>query len=173
MNKYSKIFLSFILIGALTIYVARDVFFLGQQLINKKQQTQNLAQQVNLLFYQQELLEDDAAEYSELQQVIREWQGKLIKSADIDKLLREIRKIGRLNHLQIELFDVSTPEKIEQYNKIAVNISTLGDYNQATHFIDAVADMPWLVAIGNLAFSNSAQNNQLEGEISLDVYTFH
>jgi len=171
MNKKYLHLLSVVIIVFIFAYFLDDSVTLSRNLTAVCQQTQNLKQQSRTLFYQQVLLEEDEMQYLQLKKMVAEWQGKLIKSADINKLLREIKKIGSASHLQFTAFQAGDVVIMDHYTKVPVSITAVGIYTDTANFISQMANLPWLVSIGDLAFTEIKQNNFLTSQINLDLYS--
>lgn len=77
------------------------------------------------------------------------------------------------------------PEKrVIQFNKVPIKVVVVGNYHQLADFISQVANMPYVVSIGNFTLSNENQTgllgetlakqaqdqNLLTAELTLDVY---
>lgn len=71
-----------------------------------------------------------------------------------------------------------------QFNKVPIKVVVVGNYHQLADFISQLANMPWIVAIGNFTISNENQTallgetlakqavtqHLLSAELALDVY---
>lgn len=77
------------------------------------------------------------------------------------------------------------PQKeVIQFNKVPIKVVVVGNYHQLADFISQVANMPYVVSIGNFTLSNENQTgllgetlakqaqeqNLLTAELALDVY---
>jgi type IV pilus assembly protein PilO len=76
------------------------------------------------------------------------------------------------------------PEHLIQFDKVPIKVVVVGSYHQLADFISQVANMPYVVAIGNFTISNENQTgllgetlakqaqeqHLLTAELALDVY---
>jgi type IV pilus assembly protein PilO len=171
MNKPYWHLLCVVMVVGIFAYFLDQSVTLSQQLSAVRQQTKTLKQQSRALFYQQVLLEEDDLHYLQLKKTVAEWQGKFIKTTDINKLLREIKKIGSASQLQFLTFQTGNFIKLDRYTKIPVKIAAIGTFDDTVNFINQMANLPWLVSIGDLTFTAIQPNSVVTSQIDLDLYS--
>ncbi len=159
---------------ALAVFVyVHDIAELRQQYVSGKETQQRLAMQSKALNYRQMLLEEEVAQFNEVKVVLKEWQNKFIKYRDLNKLVKEIRTMGRMNKLNFSLFKPGQGVQENDYIKQPFYVVVTGNYVQTAQFIKQIAKLPWIVIIGNFTVSRVLQTNTIQPlstEIELDVY---
>lgn len=167
---------------ALILYMGYffDITNLARTLRGIKQQELDVKQQFITVFNQQSVLEGDVAALPKLKDLLINWQRKLIQPSALPELLNEILKIGTSNQVQFNLFTPLSEEKEGIYNKVPIKVVIVGGYNQIAGFISQVANMPWIVVIGNFTLSKEKQDTKtvketgnehlLTADLMLEVY---
>lgn len=171
MSKQSYYLLSVLVLIVLVGYYIQDTIFLHRHWSRVKEQTNSLTQQVKQLFTQQVVLDEDEIEVANTKYTLAQWHGRLIKSADVPMLLQEVEKIGRKNHLDIKSFDMNGPRKLNDYQQVTVNISAISNYYQATHFMDQLVMLPWLVAINHVSLGGFQPDGSMSCAFELTIYS--
>lgn len=78
----------------------------------------------------------------------------------------------------------SEPVKVISFSKVPIKVVVVGSYHELADFISQVANLPWIVAVGNFTISNentstllgdvmakqATAQNLLSAELVLDVY---
>lgn len=100
-----------------------------------------------------------------------EWLTKLIRPSGLSKLLREIIRTGKAEHLEFDFFVPGEEVRSSSYAKIPVRIVVKGNYAQTARFIEQVARLPWAVATGDFTITKNDPDDRLTTELMLDVYT--
>jgi Tfp pilus assembly protein PilO len=171
-------FFHFVIIGFICAVIAglvymHDIAELRQQFIKSKQEQQALVAESKALAYRQLLLEEEVAQFVEVKVMLKEWQDKFIKYRDLDELVKEIRKAGRMNKLHFTLFKPGQDVKVNDYIKQPFYVAVTGNYTQTAQFIKQIVKLPWIVIVGNFTVSRVLQTNTnrpLSTELELDVY---
>ncbi len=163
-------FICFVIAGVVYMH---DIAALRYQFNNSKEQEQALLAESKALAYRQILLEEELAQFAEVKVMLKEWQNKFIKYRDLDELVKEIRKAGRMNKLHFALFKQGQGVKVNDYIKQPFYVAVTGNYLQTAQFIKQIAKLPWIVIVGDFTISRSLQANTkrpLATELELDVY---
>ena len=170
MNKKNIIYLGFIFMLAFSASYFLDFSKKIEQVKDNHKQIVDLTRQLNELYYQQAILEEDISQMPVLKNMVSEWRGKMVKSTDLPKMLREIEKIGRGAQLRIAMFSPRMPVKAGQYEKVPLMITVVGTYYQTADFVNQIVALPWMVTIEDFTLQNIQENNALTAELVLGVY---
>lgn len=160
-----------------------DVSFLQRQLAASQQQEQDLKVQVEAFSNNLESINNDIAQLPELEELLNQWQTKLIKPQDLPDLLSEILKIGTNNGLVFDTFNPQAAVNEGVYIKIPIRVVAHGTYQEIATFLSQVANMSSIVVIGNFNLANAAATTaagstppsadvagNLTAELTLEVY---
>lgn len=156
-----------------------DFVIIKRQLVLNQQQENDLKTQLDATLHKYAELESEVSQLGNLEKSLLTWQNKLIPLKDLPELLNQILKIGRVSGLQFNLFNPGTEIKAEGYLKVPIKVVATGDYNQVANFISKVANMPWIVAIGDFSIfkepaaantTAKTNSNLLTAQIILEVY---
>ena len=149
---------------ALIIYMGYflDITNLVRTMRGIKQQELDVKQQFLSVFHQQSILEGDVAALPKLKALLISWQKKLVQPAALPELLNEILKMGTSNQLQFNLFTPLPEVKEGIYTKVPIKVVIVGGYNQVAGFVSQVANMPWIVVIGDFTIAKMKQETAAE-----------
>jgi type IV pilus assembly protein PilO len=171
-------------ISAIIFYFAYFLDFASLQLIIKtnEQHETDLKTQLAGLIGAEAIIDTELSHLPQLQKILAEWQGQLIKPSELPALLNEILKIGTANTLQFDLFNPGEKLKEDQYMKVPIRVIVRGSYDQIANFISQVANMKWLVGIESFNIEKKAMTDtekkavdqsspsHIVSEINLEVY---
>ena len=102
--------------------------------------------------------------------MVSEWQGKMVRSTDLQNMLKQIVKLGQSAHLRFAVFSPRLSVKIGRYSKVPVMITAVGTYAQTADFINQIVSLPWTVTIEDFTLQNIRENNFLTAQLVLGVY---
>jgi type IV pilus assembly protein PilO len=171
-------------ISAIIFYFAYFLDFASLQRIIKtnEQHETDLKTQLAGLIGAEAIIDTELSHLPQLQKILAEWQGQLIKPSELPALLNEILKIGTANTLQFDLFNPGEKLKEDQYMKVPIRVIVRGSYDQIANFISQVANMKWLVGIESFNIEKKAMTDtekkavdqsspsHIVSEINLEVY---
>lgn len=143
-----------------------DISPLENKLTDAKQKNEALKSQLSSMGYQQILLEEKLARLPEIESMLKTWQDRFIKSDDLDKLSKEIYRLGKAHQLQFDLFDTQVQQMNQYYHYSPVKLVVVGSYAQLSAFIAEIAKLPWLVTVGDF----NLDQQMLRASISLVIY---
>lgn len=123
--------------------------------------------------------------FNELQKAYDEWQNKVINYRDFTRLVNEILKAGTYNNVHFNAFNPMPAVKGDDYTIIPIKATAIGSYHQLANFVSQVANMPYIVSLGNYAISlpsktsipndssreKFAAGRLLTGEFNFEVYS--
>lgn len=123
----------------------------------------------------------EISQFPVLSAQLHEWQKKLIKPENLSELLNDILKIGADNHLYFSLLDPLDSQAVGVYTKIPIRAKVVGNYQEISEFVSQVANLPWIVMIGDFAIvrevkpvkDNKSQvvvEGALLGDFTFEVY---
>lgn len=174
------------LICAVVIYCGYlwDLSALKERLITVQQDEQNIKQNLELVIKKQVSLKEEISRLSQSQDMLNQWQKKLIHYSELPNVLNEILKVGASNHLHFSLFNPGAEILSDDYFKVPIKVIAVGSYHQLADFISQVANMPWIIVISNFSITNEVKTdvlgaklatqaeaeNLLTAEINLDIY---
>ncbi|MEO8401879.1 MAG: type 4a pilus biogenesis protein PilO [Gammaproteobacteria bacterium] len=150
-----------------------DIAELKNQLNVSETVELTLKKEINSLLYAQVYLEENNAELPQIKAMLKEWQAKLIKSKDLLSLLKQIIRTGRANNLHINFFTSDPEVKEDNYFKTPFKLMVVGDYMQTANFIYQVANLPWIVVVGDFTVAKMYQDTRsklFSTELNLEVY---
>jgi type IV pilus assembly protein PilO len=147
-------------------------------------QEEDLKVQYQMVVVKKNEVKNIIANFSSLQLTLEQWKKTIITRAEQPELLNEILKIGATNQIYFNLFDPGQAVLENGYYKVPIKIIAVGSYHQLADFISQVANMRWLVVVGDFTISNENKNdvlgaalaskanaqNLLTGEFNFDVY---
>jgi type IV pilus assembly protein PilO len=174
------------LICAIVFYLGYgwDISALKTQIANAQAKEDELKSQLTFVINKQIKIEREAAQLPKMQASLVEWQKKLINYADLPELLNQILKLGGNNQLHFSQFNPGAEKKVDIYLKVPIKVIVVGGYHQLASFVSQVANMPWIVVVGDFTLSKENKNdvlgsklaeqataeNLLTAEITLEVY---
>lgn len=163
--------IQFIVIGLVAVILLylgyiTDISSLQREIETGYSNEQDLKKQLTASYMKQISAANDMVDLSQLQETLKQWQGKLIDASQLPDLQDQILKLGQQSQLKIDSFNPSTPIKDGEYTKIPITISAVGTYDQIASFLSQVANMNNLVriadfTIGRLPTVGSKQANQI------------
>lgn len=177
-------------------------------------QETDLKQQIDLVIRKNKMIESEVSHLPALQTELSKWKKQLVNYNDLPELLNQILKLGGDNHLFFSSFTPGEPVKVDvkiaanaqdaaaapaptdpgapppeppkviSFSKVPIKVVVVGNYHQLADFISQVANLEWIVAVGNFTISNentttllgdamakqAAAQNLLSAELLLDVY---
>jgi type IV pilus assembly protein PilO len=137
------------------------MFYLGYQfdIASKKHELLSAQTQEKDLKTQLQALEDDLgdlnrelAQLPQLQALLKKWNNQLVETNNLPDMLNDILKLGTANQLEFQLFNPAsevTEEAYPVYEKVPINVVTIGDYHETANFMSQIANLPKLVVIDN------------------------
>lgn len=175
------------LICAVVFYLGYwwDVSNLNERLVNTEHQEQDIKDQLKLVITKEEKTKSDLSQFAKLEKLLKQWQNTLINYSELPEILNQILKIGATNHLYFSQFNPAQEVKEEQhYLKVPIKVVVVGSYHQIADFISQVANLPWIVVVGDFTISKENKNdvlgsklaeranaeNLLTAELTLEVY---
>ena len=118
----------------------------------------------NLEAYEQQLADMEASFGAMLRQ--------LPSQADVPKLLVDISQTGLASGLEFELFQPAPEVKREFYAELPVKIRVRGNYRQFARFISAVANLPRIVTLHDIAIERASRAEGLVMELTAKTYWY-
>lgn len=143
-----------------------DVVDLDKKLNNTKTKMNDLNQQIELVIGKQNKMKNAVASLDESKRTLNQLQKQVINYNDIPQLLNEILKIGANEQIHFSLFSPDKDVSANAYFKIPIHILAVGSYHQLADFISQVANLPWIVVIGDFTISNDYKNDVLGSKLA-------
>jgi len=113
------------------------------------------------------------AEYEQLNQELAQALTELPNSKEIPSLLTSITTLGKNAGLDFLVFRPKGEVAKDFYAEVPVDISVSGSYFSVANFFAAVANLPRIVNINNVAFSDIRNvNNRMMTKVSCLATTF-
>lgn len=149
-----------------------------------QEKEKDLNQQLELTINNKNHLNQEVIKHTQYESLLKIWQQKLINYSNLPEVLNEILRIGANNHLHFSLFNPGEEIKENVYFKIPIKVIAVANYHQLANFISQIANMQWIVVVGNFTISNEAKSdiigaklaeeakaeNLLTAELNLEVY---
>ncbi len=168
--RWRYVLIGLICLPMIVLFYWQDILPLRQELLIKQQQEKQLMSELQQLYSQENSLEGSMAQLPQTKTLLNEWQKKFIKYSDINKLLNEIIAISKRNQLKIKLFESGAVAPENNYAKQSFKIVLVGDYMHATQFIEQMANLPWIVVVGNFSL---AKLSSAEYSTELQFYVYY
>lgn len=144
----------------------------------------DLKQQFEMIVVKKEVLQAQVVQFPVFQHLLESWKRQLPKELDLPEELNEILKVGASHHIFFSLFDPGDQMKDVPYWHVPIKMIIVGDYDQLSAFISQLANMPWILEVGNITISDENRNdvlgaklasianqqNLLTAEINLGIY---
>jgi Tfp pilus assembly protein PilO len=138
--------------------------------LDKSVTTENdLIQQLTVIYKNKTIAKADIAKLPQIEAMLKEWQSKLIPHDKVPEVMNDILKIGADDNIYFSLFNPEDEVADGVYEKIPIKIIAVGDYYHLSSFISQIANMPWLVVIGDLLVSNENKNDQLGSKLAQEA----
>lgn len=114
-------------------------------------------------------------EVTKLKTRLREAEDQLPKSAEIEKLLRDISFEANQSGLQIQNVSVKKEQAQGEFAAVPIGLEVAGSYHEMAVFFDRLAKMPRIVNVTNLSLKSPKMKNKkvvLTGEFIATSYRF-
>lgn len=119
----------------------------------KRKKTMELDQQAKYL-------QQFQREVEKLKTRLREAEDQLPKTAEIEKLLRDISFEAAQSGLQIQTVDVRAEQAQGEFAAVPVALDVKGAYHELGVFFDRLSRMPRIVNVTNLSLGNPKTENK-------------
>lgn len=159
------------LICAVVLYLGYylKISYLSTQLVGYQQKEQELKQQIQFIISKQGAMNNEIAQFSQLQNLLKQWQGKMVAYTELPELLNEILKIGATNHLHFSLFHPDPAVQTGIYYKVPIKLVAVGGYHQLGDFLSQIANMKWIVVISDFILTSENKNDVLGSKLAADA----
>ena len=166
--------------GLIILLLCAVVFYLGfyldlssmnNKLTSEKNTENDLKQQIKLVVDKESQVTHSLSRFDAMTTLQQQWQKSIINHANLPELLNEILKIGANNNLHFSHFSPGNPIKEGSYLKIPIKIVVAGDYHQVSSFMSQIANLPWIVVIGNFSLSTQNKAEVLGAELAKEADT--
>ena len=167
-----------------------------------EQQESDIKQQIELTINKIKSIQSEVARLPAVKAELSKWKDKMINQKDMLDLQNAIFKIGGDNHLFFSLFTpgekISVPVKHESsttdvatlaagsattpaakkvaeliYYKVPIKIVVVGNYHEIADFISQVANMSWIVEVGNFTISKELATDMLGDKMAKQAAAQH
>lgn len=139
-----------------------------------KNQEEDLKAQMVPLLTNQVDLKNDLKKYPLFLQALSDSQKTMIEKKDLAELVNSIVKIGAKNGLVFSSFNPESEIKNNGYTEVPIKAALIGSYDQIATFFSQIANLDYLVAIGDFTLSkdikNTNSNKAVKAEITLEIY---
>lgn len=163
-----------------------DTSSLNEDLENTQRKEEDIKEQLKLVISKEEMTKNELSQFDMLEKLLSQWQKRMITYSELPEILNQILKIGATNHLHFSLFNPGQEVKEGSYLKVPIKVIAVGSYHQLGDFISQVANLPWIVVVGDFTLSKENKNdvlgaklaeqataeNLLTAELTLEVYHF-
>lgn len=171
------------------------VFFMGYRfdlanqsklLIRAAATETDLKQQLELVISRNKGIEAEVDKLPALQTELQKWNKEIIPYDQIPQLLNDILKVGGDNHLYFSSFVPTASVAVEKlpYARVPIKAVVVGNYHEIADFISQLANMNWVIVVGNFKISSSNEavvlgdklaeqaklQHLLSAEINLEIY---
>ena len=140
-----------------------DILSMQERIENIQREEGDLKQQYELAVSKEALIRNQTNQVVQLKQLLAVWKSQLIKKSELPEILNEILKIGANNQLAFTLFNPGPESKVGAYIQKPIKIIAVGGYHQLANFISQVANLPWIIVVGNFTLSKD-NRSELIGE---------
>lgn len=171
------------------------VFFMGyrfdlaeqaKKLIRATAVETELKQQLEVVIARNKEIEAEVDRLPALKADLVKWDKQVVPYENIPQLLNDILKVGGDNHLYFSSFvpAASVPVENLPYSKVPIKAVVVGSYHEIADFMSVLANMNWIVVVGNFKISSSNEavvlgdklaaqaklQHLLSAEINLEIY---
>jgi len=161
-----------------------DILSLTQDYNNNEQKYSDIMASIQSTIKKQISIKNEINHFVQQQSLFAQWQQKIVSSSNIPSYINQLLKIGSDNNLHFDSFVPGTKIKEKLYIKTPIKITGEGNYHQIANFISNVANMPFLVLIGDFSISsealtpatndkdrNASEGRLLTAEFNFEVYS--
>lgn len=131
-------------------------------------------------------LNDELKRFNQMRNILISWKKKIIRHSQLPEALNDILKLGGMNGLHFTFFSPGEESKEGPYRRLPIRAIVVGNYHQIAQFLSQVANLPWIVVIGDFILSNenkpdaigqklaeqADRQNLLTGELNFEIYHF-
>lgn len=163
-----------------------DLGALSDELAHSKNQESELKLQFESGVRREKKLDEELLRFDQMRSVLIAWKKKIINHSQLPEALNEILKIGGVNGLYFTLFSPGEESKEAEYRRLPIKAIVVGDYHQIGSFLSQVANLPWIVVIGDFSITNETKadvigpklaeqakvQNLLMAELNFDIYHY-
>lgn len=114
-------------------------------------------------------------EVERLRQRLREAEEQLPKSAEVDKLLRDVAYEAQQSGLQMDRFEMQPEQQQGDFAKVPVKMIVRGSYHEIAVFLDRLSKMPRIVNVNDLTMDKPRLENKrivLSSQYMATTYRF-
>jgi type IV pilus assembly protein PilO len=129
-------------------------------------QEADLKQQFQLAVVRKDVLTDEMVEYPSLQSILMSWRKQLPLDVDLPELLNQILKMGASHHVFFSMFDPGVETKLNPYWNVPIKMIVVGSYDQVALFLSQLANLSWILSIGDFTFSDENKNDVLGAKLA-------
>jgi type IV pilus assembly protein PilO len=133
-----------------------DIAGLKHELLSAQTEEKNLKMQFEALESDLGDLNRELAQLPQLTNLLKKWNDQLVQTTNLPDMLNDILKLGTENQLEFQLFNPGAETKEDAYpvyDKVPINVVTIGDYHETANFMSQIANLPKLVVIDNFIMS--------------------
>ena len=164
---------------------SRYLSTLNLNLSKAKQHETELKGQLQLSISQKNSLQSELQQFPKYVSLLNVWNNQLIRYVNLPQLLNDILKIGAQNNVYFSLLNPGKEMKENFYMKTPIKLIAVGSYHQIASFASQLANLNWIIVIGDFSISNENKNdvlgtklaaqanaeNLLTVEMNLEVYS--
>lgn len=143
-----------------------DITDLDKELNNSKDKANDLKQQIQLIIEKQNIIKNEVSHLGQSKLMLNQLQKQIVNFNNIPQLLNEILKLGANNQLHFSLFSPEKDASANTYYKLPIHVIVVGSYHQLAGFLSQVANLPWIVVIGDFTISNNFKNDVLGAKLA-------
>lgn len=158
--------LALIFAGAFYVGYYFDLSALRQSLHEGTQKELELKEQYQATVRKAAKLQTMMLEYQQYTATLKDWEKKFVRHINLPELLNDILKFAATNQLYVTLFNPGDAIIEEPYAKIPIHLMVVGGYHQIAQFMSEIANMSWIVVIGNFTLTNEAKNDALGAKLA-------
>lgn len=156
------------LVCAIVFYLGYlfDITDLAKKLTSSTEKYNDVKQQIHMVIEKENIIKNEVIHLGRSKNLLNQLQNQLINYRDIPQLLNEILKLGANNQIHFSLFSPEKNSSQNNYFKMPIHIIAVGSYHQLAQFMSEIANMPWIVVIGEFTFSNDFKNDVLGAKLA-------
>jgi Tfp pilus assembly protein PilO len=109
---------------------------------------------------------------TELQEAISFFESKLPEEREMDKLLKEVWKVAKDNHLHTKSIKTLKAERFAGYNEQPVEISLSGDFKPSFYsFLQQIEKLSRITRIHKMKLEKiSSRDGEMHAELTLSIF---
>lgn len=165
-----------IAIACLSLFLLLYFSYLADEISNTKMartEEADLTQRLKANINKQSALASSLKDFSEIKKQYTTWKSRLVRNDDLLEIINEILKIGAKNRLLFNTFDPGDKIRTGNYYKIPIDVTVSGNYHHFALFVSQIANLPWIIEVGDFTINNNAETSNSEmliTELTLDIY---